>query len=178
MGHYALNTAILRDEWGFTGVVITDYWGSPTPERSDQVLAAGGDLIMCSGWNSQTGVLSDYNAEWARAMLRQAAHNVLYVQANSLAMNGFVHGAVYDPGFPIYKIILIAVWVVLVAAMAVWGFFVYRTLGWTQERWYTRQRISKRGWIIIAAVVAAIVIALVVVFCVWLLPLLSKAFVL
>lgn len=176
-GSYALNTAVLRNEWGFNGIVITDYWGSPAVDRSDQILASGGDLIMCSGWNNQTGVLSDFNAEWARALLRQAAHNVLYVQANSLAMNGFVHGAVYNPGFPVYKIILIAVWVVVVAAIVVWGFFVYRTLTWSQERWYARKRISKRGWIIIGAVVAVILIALIVTFCVWLLPLLQKAFV-
>lgn len=45
-GSYALNTAILRDEWGFTGVVITDYTGSPTAELADRILASGGDLIM------------------------------------------------------------------------------------------------------------------------------------
>lgn len=176
-GHYALNTAILRNEWGFKGVVITDYTGNPNGAYSDQILASGGDLVMCSGWNPQTGVLTDYNAEWARTLLRQAAHNVLYVQANSLAMNGFVHGAVYDPGFAVYKIILIAVWIIVAAAIGVWGFFVYRTIPWSEERWYARKRISKRGWIIIGCVVGAIVIALVITFCVWLLPMLLKAFV-
>ena len=175
-GHYALNTSILRGEWGFRGVVITDYTGNISASLADQILASGGDLIMCSGWNTNTGVLSDYNAEWARALLRQAAHNTLYVQANSLAMNGFVHGAVYDPGFPIYKILLIALWVIVVAACGVWGFFVYRTLAWSQDEWYARKRIGKKGWIIIGCVVGAIVVALVVTFCVWLLPLLQKAF--
>ncbi len=176
-GSYALNTAILRDEWGFNGIVITDYTGNPGPAYSDQILASGGDLIMCSGWNANTGVLSDFNAEWARAELRRAARNVLYIQANSLAMNGFVHGAIYDPGFPVYKIILIAAWILVAAGIAVGGFFVYRTLFWSQDKWYARKRISKTGWIIIGAVAAAAVIALIVVVCVWLVPALSKALV-
>lgn len=175
-GHYALNTAILRGEWGFNGIVITDYTGNISASLADQVLASGGDLIMCSGWNTNTGVLSDFNAEWARALLRQAAHNTLYVQANSLAMNGFVHGAIYDPGFAVYKILLICLWIAVVAFIAVWGFFVYRTLTWSQEKWYARKRISKKGWVIIAVVAGVAIIALLLVFCLWLLPLLQKAF--
>lgn len=177
-GNYALNTAVLRNEWGFKGIVITDYTGNPSASYSDQILASGGDLIMCSGWNSQTGVLSDYNADWARAELRRAAHNVLYVQANSLAMNGFVHGAIYDPGFAVYKIILIVAWIAVGASIVVGGFFVYRTLFWSKERWYARKRISKTGWIIIGSVSGAVVVALVLVFALWLWPIISGALVL
>lgn len=57
------------------------------------------------------------------------------------------------------------------------GFFVYRTLFWSQDKWYARKRISKTGWIIIGAVAAAVVVALIVVVCVWLVPALSKALV-
>ena len=176
-GSYALNTAILRDEWGFTGVVITDYTGSPTAELADQILASGGDLIMCSGWDKLKGVLTDFNAEWARAILRTAAHNTMYVQANSLAMNGFVHGTVYDAGFAVYKIVLIVLWIVLVGAMAATGFWVYRTIPWSAEQWETRKRISKKQWIIIGCVAGAAAVAVVVVFCVWALPALMKALV-
>ncbi len=176
-GSYALNTLLLRQEWGFNGAVITDYMGGPTAEFCDQVLASGGDLIMCSGWNAQKGVLSDFNAEWARALLRTAAHNTLYVQANSLAMNGFVHGTVYSAGFAVYKILLIVLWIVLVGGMAAVGFWVYRTIPWSAEQWESRKRISKKGWIIIGSVAGAVVVALVIVFCVWALPALSKALV-
>ena len=177
-GNYSLNTAVLRNEWGFEGCVITDYTGGPTAAYADQILASGGDLIMCSGWSSTTGVLSDYQAEWVRAELRRAAHNVLYVQANSLSMNGFVHGAVYSEGFAVYKIILIAVWVAAVAGMGVGGFFIYRKLAWTQEQWYARKRISAKGWIIIGCCAAVVVAALLIVFFAWLWPILSTAFVL
>ncbi len=176
-GNYALITSVLRNEWGFHGAVITDYSSSLSPAAADQILAAGGDLIMCSAWNAQTGALSDFNAEWIRSLLRGAIHNVLYVQANSLAMNGLAHGAVYDPGFPVYKIILIAAWVLVGIGIVVGGFFVYRTIPWNEDRWYGRKRITKKGWIIIGCVAAAIVAAIVIAFCVLILPELTKALV-
>ena len=49
-------------------------------------------------------------------------------------MNGFSHGAAYNPGFPVYKIILYAVWALVALFILIRGFFVYRTLGWSQER--------------------------------------------
>ena len=175
-GSYALNTALLRNEWGFHGIVITDYSGNPPAEVCDQILASGGDLIMCSGWNAQKGVLTDFNAEWARALLRERAHNVLYVQANSLAMNGFTHGSVYSAGFANYKIILIVAWILVVGGIGATGFWVYRTIPWSEEQWETRKRLGKKEWIIIGAVAGAVVLALVLVFCLWLLPILQKAF--
>lgn len=177
-GNYALNTAVLRNEWGFDGVVITDYLGGFTSEYADQVLASGGDLIMTSGWDKNKGVLTDFNAEWARAELRRAAHNTLFVQANSIAMNGFVHGAVYDPGFPVYRIILICAWVAVALLILIRGFFVYRTLFWSKDKWYARKRIGKVGWIVIGAVSAAVVVALLLIFFLWLWPVLSTALVL
>lgn len=177
-GNYAMITAVLRNEWGFDGCVITDYTGDATAAYVDQMLAAGGDLLMCSGWSSSTGVLSDYDADWCRVELERAAHNVLYVQANSLVVNGMSHGSTYSSGLAVYKLILIIVWVVVVAGIAVGGFFVYRTLTWSQDQWYARKRISKRTWIIIAAVAVVVVAVAVTLFCTLLLPDLLKAFVL
>jgi beta-glucosidase len=176
-GNYALNTTVLRNEWGFKGVIVTDYV-SASPVEADQMLASGVDLILTTGWDKTKGALSDYNADWARAELRRAAHNTLYVQANSVAMNGFVHGTAYNAGFPVYKILLIVVWIVVAAAIGVGGFFVYRTIFWSQDKWYARKRISKKGWIIIGTVTAAVVIALLLTFFLWLWPILSTAFVL
>jgi len=176
-GHYALNTAVLRNEWGFKGVVITDYLTNPGKAFADQYLASGGDLIMSSGWNSMSGVLTNAKSDWCRVELRRAAHNTLFVIANSLAMNGFESGVTYNPGFPIYRIILIALWVIVAAVIGVVGFRVYRTIPWSQERWEKRQRITKKGWIIIGSCTIVVIAALLIVFFVWLYPILAKAFV-
>ncbi|MBQ4428007.1 MAG: glycoside hydrolase family 3 C-terminal domain-containing protein [Oscillospiraceae bacterium] len=176
-GSWPLMTGILRNEWGFHGAIITDYTSGVTPAFADQILAAGGDLIMTSAWNAQTGVVSDFNAEWTRAELRRAAHDALYIQANSLAMNGLSHGAVYNPGFPIYKIILFALWVIAVAGIAFGAFRVYRTIPWTEEQWYSRKRMDKKAKIIMWSVIGAVAIVLIILFCIFLLPEIIKAFV-
>jgi beta-glucosidase len=44
---YEINTMVLRNEWGFDGIVMTD-WGAAAPGAADPVLAmsAGNDLLM------------------------------------------------------------------------------------------------------------------------------------
>jgi hypothetical protein len=39
---------------------------------------------------------------------RDAAHHILYTVVNSAAMNGYVHGVEFVPGFAYYKLILLA----------------------------------------------------------------------
>lgn len=99
-GYYNLTTALLRGEWDFKGVVITD-WTYPD---SDKALAAGVDLIL----NTAAQKLSDPKSARTQALLRQAAHRTMYVVANSNAMNGMEKGVEISEGFPVYKIILIA----------------------------------------------------------------------
>ena len=113
---------MLRGEWGFEGTVLTDYQASLTREEVDQCLAAGGDLIL----NTAGLPLSSPDSDWSRAELRRAAHNILFTVVNSLAMNGFYHGATYSAGFPVYGILLIVLDVAAVAGVGVGLFFVLR----------------------------------------------------
>ena len=53
-GSYDLNTTILRNEWGFTGVVMTDWWASINrrgmePDANDfaTMIQAQNDMYMC-----------------------------------------------------------------------------------------------------------------------------------
>ena len=50
---------------------------------------------------------------------REAAHHILYTIVNSAAMNGFIHGAVFTPGFAYYKYILIGLDVVALLSMGI-----------------------------------------------------------
>lgn len=81
-GYRELITDILRNEWGFVGSVVTDYWAGVT-FMFDQMLMAGGDLALGDVMNEASKI--DTSVE--KIALRNAVHNTLYVMANSMAMN-------------------------------------------------------------------------------------------
>ncbi len=80
-GNKALLTTLLREEWGFHGVVVTDYAG-PDYMATNIGLRAGNDL-----WLNRAGYAASntYNAtpHDATILMRRAAKNILYACAHS-----------------------------------------------------------------------------------------------
>ncbi len=118
-GDYRLVTEILRNEWGFEGAVICDFNTIPDYMNSRQMAYAGGDMNL---------VLAD-PVSWCDAsspadvyVLRNCVQNAAYAIVNSNAMNGEIIG--YK--MPIWQIVLIVIDCVIVAGIAVWGFFAIR----------------------------------------------------
>ena len=110
-GSYTLLTNVLRKEWGFVGMVITDYSVQNAYMPPNQMIRAGGDLYLTQGYlPSTTG--SAVNSTHLAAM-RQAVKNILYVVTNSNAMNGKGEGIVYRYAMPYWQIGLIALNVVM-----------------------------------------------------------------
>lgn len=72
---------VLREEWGFQGMVITDYDGSYGYMITDAVIRNGGDLMLGYG-TYETNELTKKSVTQAIA-LRRASHNILYTVANS-----------------------------------------------------------------------------------------------
>ncbi|MDM8084486.1 glycoside hydrolase family 3 N-terminal domain-containing protein [Cellulomonas cellasea] len=88
-GSEALMSTVLRDEWGFRGMAITDFnlYGHMDP---DQGLKAGSDLMLTF---QPMKSLADTTSAEAVSNIREATHNILYTVANSNAMNGIAPGA-------------------------------------------------------------------------------------
>lgn len=88
-GSYALQTELLRNEWGFEGMVITDI-EIYSFTNAQQMIRAGGDLNLSSGYINPafTRLRNDplCNTPTQLAAIRQAAKNILYVVANSNTM--------------------------------------------------------------------------------------------
>ena len=81
-GDYRLLTEVLRNEWGFQGLVICDYKTDNTFMDSRQMLYAGNDLILTS---TTITMWNDAKADDAKdvEILRQATKNILFTVANS-----------------------------------------------------------------------------------------------
>ena len=88
--HEGLLTGVLRTEWGFDGMVITDYSSNSNYTSHVNGLQGGSDLWDGIGYTeTNTGKLSEYkNDAYVCRLMRQAVHRILYVQVNSSAMNG------------------------------------------------------------------------------------------
>ncbi len=94
LGHnnYALLTSVLRNEWGFEGMVISDYWVWNGDNMRDLCIRTGCDSYLCMSMSAMWSV-SDYDSATARSCMRQAIHRIAYAVANSNALNGMVPGS-------------------------------------------------------------------------------------
>lgn len=118
-GDYRLLTSILRDEWGFEGLVICDFNTCSHMIVKDMVYA-GGDLnLEMVGTNVWKNV--DANSAADVSVLRQASKNILYTIANSNAYRGN-----FVMHMPVWQIVMIVVDCAIVVGLCVWGFFVVK----------------------------------------------------
>ncbi len=111
-----LLTNVLRDEWGFEGMVKTDfvYMGDNNYNDHDTMLYAGGDVLLYLATIS----LDDQDSAATTHFVRNAVKNILFTTVNSNAANGLSASSqivVYRPiqwtwyaGFLTLSIILMA----------------------------------------------------------------------
>ncbi len=91
---YALNTSVLRNEWGFTGVCITDgfnpMFGSEKYNSPDLQIRANGSamLLFTGGYNGEGGLTEKTTgSQTGIEMMHDACKRLLYVYCNSSAMD-------------------------------------------------------------------------------------------
>lgn len=104
---------VLRGEWGFVGMVLTDYYGVYGYQDADRLIRNGGDFCLVN-YDTETNHLTDTTSATALVSARQACKNILYTVANSRAY----YEENLTPGMPGWEKLIIGVDVVLFAGLA------------------------------------------------------------
>lgn len=90
-GSSALLKNVLRDEWGFRGMVLTDYFGGYGSMNADLAIRSGNDIMLSTTGEGGAGLTDTTSATAVKAM-REASHNVLYTVVNSVAYEDYTPG--------------------------------------------------------------------------------------
>ena len=101
---------ILRDEWGFKGMVLTDYYGMFEYQDADQIIRNGGDICL-TAYDAGTNYVSDTTSATSIIAMRRACKNIMYTVVNSRA---YASENLHD-GMAVWQIAAIVIDIILAA---------------------------------------------------------------
>lgn len=132
---------VLRGEWGFQGMVISDYWVWGDNSLRDLCIRTGCDAYLCMAmpmmWN-----INDYDSATARASMRTAIHNISYALANSNAVQNAAPGTTYHTTMPTWQKLVIVLQIVIYALIALYVFCLVRRI--RDERMFPEKYKTKK----------------------------------
>ncbi|OZG59554.1 beta-glucosidase-related glycosidase [Bifidobacterium lemurum] len=125
-GSANLLQTVLRDEWGFRGFVLTDYFEGAGYMYADEGIRNGNDAMLAP--MDGTNHITDQSATSIKAM-RNASHNILYTAVNSWA---------YENGEPKTTMLMWQRLTYAAVAVAAVAFIALETL--TVRRYFARRK--------------------------------------
>ncbi len=140
-GSYAMLTAVLRDEWGFRGTVITDFYqnfndGRPSGRDDkvhdvDECVRAGNSQILYS--DGGKGNFNDTTSATAQQAIFKSAKDILFAYADTInfaeTAQGLDKGSLIGESVTVFAWwvpVLIVVDITIAAVMGLWIFLILR----------------------------------------------------
>ena len=111
-----LQKDVLRGEWGFRGMVLTDYFGGYGYQDADILIRNGNDFCLTPQATEFSKVTDQTSATSVLAM-RQASKNILYTVANSRAYASDAKG-----GMATWEIVKNIILAAIILLLALWEF--------------------------------------------------------
>ena len=132
-GDYGLITGILRNEWAFDGIVMTDNANTGVFMDGYQMTEAGADVKLTS-LPASARYDFDKNDPATYYYARQAMHRVLYTIANSKSMNGAMPGSHIKDGLRTTEKIRLAINVIFGLLILLEVYRIFRLFKPTQKK--------------------------------------------
>ena len=121
-GNYDFLTGLLRNEWGFEGSVLTDYYHTWFMDTKQAVMAGG----SCSLDPQEEKFVIDANDKVLNYQARQSVKSILYMVTNSYAMEGYVHGVEPKDALAVYEVLLISLHIFDALLVGFFAFMIFR----------------------------------------------------
>lgn len=135
-GSYALMTEVLRNEWGFEGATITDYYSSSLM-KVEQGLKAGNDLWLTGSQKNATNI--NTSDKVIMYFARQSCKNILFASCNAyykhetrdktldtivVDLNTVVEREIPKPLWIYWG--LLPIDIVTLSGLGIWSFFLFK----------------------------------------------------
>lgn len=127
--NYALLTSVLRDEWGFQGMVETDFGPSV---NYDAMIRSGNDFLLNASWDGKKLGFEEVfkgikDSNTGKNVMRNALKNISYTIVNSNAYNHNAPGSTFYYSMATWKVLFYTLSIFLgVAAGVGFGFIGYK----------------------------------------------------
>ena len=115
-----LQKTVLRGEWGFRGMVLTDYFGGYGYQDADILIRNGNDFCLTPQATDFSKV-SDTSSATSVIAMRQACKNILYTTANSRAYASDAKG-----GAATWEVVKNVILAAVVLLCALWEFLLIK----------------------------------------------------
>jgi len=124
-GSWPLLGGVVRGEWDFDGMIITDNANTGLFMDANQMIEAGGDMKLTYDPKAAIFNWTDPDANTYH-YAREAMHHVLYTVANSKAMNSAMPGSVFKDGLRLTEKVRLGVNVLSPVLVALMAFFTVK----------------------------------------------------